>query len=369
MSQSQSRSQILIVDDKVHNLKVLRELIEGHGHEARPVSSGRHALRAATRQPPDLILLDINMPEMDGYEVCRQLKADPTTAKIPVIFVSALNESFDKVRAFESGGVDYVSKPFQFEELLARIETHLQLSHTRRQLNESYRELQRLETMRDDLVHMMVHDMRSPLMAIGTLASCLLEDLGEELEPEHREDLVDLSSASRRLVRMTNDLLDLRRLEEDQLPLNETTFDLGEMVSLAAASVRGLDSTRVVKLHAEGSTLVRADADLVRRVLENLIGNGLKHTAPSDPLHVELCTIEGEVRVEVRDRGPGVPSDSQERIFERYTTVDLREERRYHSAGMGLAFCKLAVTASGGRIGVDSVVGDGSTFWFTLPLA
>ena len=159
-------ASVLVVDDTIENLRLLSDLLGEQGYEVRAVTSGRQALQAVEHDPPDLILLDITMPEMDGYEVCRRLKATERSKDVPVIFLTALTDTADKVRAFDAGGVDYVTKPFQFEEVLARVKTHVALRRAQAALADSYTRLRALEQLRDDLVHMIVHDMRSPLTAL-----------------------------------------------------------------------------------------------------------------------------------------------------------------------------------------------------------
>jgi len=159
-------ANILVVDDTIENLQLLATMLGDQGYEIRPVTNGRQALLAADRDPPDLILLDINMPDMSGYEVCAQLTARASSQDVPVIFLTALSETADKVKAFDVGGHDYITKPFQFDEVLARVKTHVALRRTRQELVQSYDQLRSLETLRDNLVHMVVHDMRSPLMVL-----------------------------------------------------------------------------------------------------------------------------------------------------------------------------------------------------------
>ena len=159
-------ASVLVVDDTIENLRLLSDLLGEQGYEVRAVTNGRQALQAVEHDPPDLILLDINMPEMDGYEVCRRLRATERSKDVPVIFLTALTDTADKVRAFDAGGVDYVTKPFQFEEVLARVKTHVALRRAQAALADSYKRLRALEQLRDDLVHMVVHDMRSPLTAL-----------------------------------------------------------------------------------------------------------------------------------------------------------------------------------------------------------
>ncbi len=158
---------IMVVDDTPANLKLLEDMLKARGYQVCSYPCGRLALAAAASQSPDLILLDVNMPEMNGYEVCKHLKADAKLKDIPVLFISALSETSDKVKAFSCGGVDYVTKPFRFEEVYARVETHLELRRQKRELQENYARLRELEDLKENLVLMIIHDLRSPAALIS----------------------------------------------------------------------------------------------------------------------------------------------------------------------------------------------------------
>jgi signal transduction histidine kinase len=358
---------ILVVDDTIENLRLLATILGDRGYDVRPVTNGRQALLAVERDPPDLILLDINMPEMDGYEVCVRLKQRPAVKDIPVIFLTALSETADKVRAFEAGGVDYITKPFHIEEVLARVKTHLALRRAQVELTRSYQRLGDLERLRDDLVHMVVHDMRTPLMV-------LLMELSRLKVGAHRllgvtpVELETCTEAATDLNRMTNDLLDVSRLEAGRLPLERSAADLVRIADDVRATILSLDRERTIEMHAPGPVLVSCDPTLIRRVLENIVANGIKHTPAGSPLRISVTPGDTLVRVSVEDQGPGVPADARERIFEKFGTVTTRNNSYYHSAGLGLAFCKLAIEAHGGTIGVTPAQPRGSVFWFELPV-
>lgn len=358
---------ILIVDDTIENLRLLVSMLDAHGYEARPVTSGRQALQAVEHAPPDLILLDINMPEMDGYEVCRRLKEREDLHDIPVLFLSALTDTADKIRGFEAGGVDYITKPFQIEEVLARVRTHLALRSARLELARSYQRLRALEEMRDNLVHMVAHDIRSPLMVLTANLDLLSTGPAGRLGDEVADDLRTAQECADEINRMVDNLLDVRRLEEGKMPVQRTVGDLAEIGRRVGASLSRLDPEREIRLETDGPAEVRCDGDLVHRVLENLVVNGIKHTPAGGRLRVAIETRDDRVRVSVHDEGPGIPPEAHDRIFEKFGTLQARNEGTYHSTGLGLAFCKLAVEAHGGSIGVDSEVGQGSTFWFELP--
>jgi two-component system, sensor histidine kinase and response regulator len=273
----------------------------------------------------------------------------------------------DKVRAFAAGGVDYVTKPFQLEEVGARIATHLELRRTRARLQESFERLRKLEELRDSLVHMVVHDMTSPLTALGTHVELLRRSLegAPGTETAHFLDLFEQGVA--RLIRMTEDLLDVSRLEAEKLPLHLGDCDLAEVARDATEVATSRFPGAAVTLDAPGPLMARCDEDLVRRVIENLASNGLKHSPPGGLLEVAVRGEDGVARFTVRDHGAGIPAEYRESIFAKFGTVEARTRRKYHSTGLGLTFCKLAVEAHGGSIGVDTAEGEGNTFWFTLP--
>ena len=354
------------MDDTPDNLRLLSGLLGEHGFRVRPVPSGALALQAASSDPPDLILLDINMPEMDGYEVCRRLKEIEGLTDVPVIFLTALTETADKVKAFTVGGVDYITKPFQFEEVMARVNTHLALRRTRLALEENYDRLWALEKLRDDLVHMIVHDFRTPLAVLcGNLS--FLADEAPYLSEQTARDVRTAVAAAETLKRMANDLLDVSRLEEGKMPLVKTPSDLAEIAREVGTALAGLDRTREIAVVADREPEVLCDRTIVRRVIENMVNNAIKHTPAGGRIEITVASVPFGIRVTVADEGPGIPAEARRRIFEKFGTVATRQNSLYHSSGLGLAFCKLAVETHGGTIGVEDGDPRGSVFWFALP--
>lgn len=363
-----SKGSVLVVDDMVENLRLATDMLSQIGYEVRPVRSGAQAIQAVASDPPDIVLLDINMPDMNGYEVCEKLKEGATSRHIPVIFISALNESLDKVKAFGVGGVDYVTKPFDVQEVAARIETHLALRRTQRELMKSYQELRALEDSRDQFVHMVVHDMRTPMTAIMMNVEMLKSVLEGKVSQSSMEIVDACILGSQRLHSMTNNLLDLSRLESRQMPVRPETCDIAKLVGSTVADTRSLSGNRSIECDIPDEVPICCDSGLVRRVLENLLGNAIHHTKPSTAVTVAVAVEPGLVRISVQDRGAGVPLEAREEIFKKFSTLGGSLVREHHSVGLGLVFCKLAVAALGGEIGVESEVGQGSTFWFSLPL-
>ena len=357
---------ILIVDDVPANLELLSAIIRDRGYEPRPVPSGKLALLAAQADPPDLILLDIRMPEMNGFEICERLKADTVLKDIPVIFVTALTDTEKKVKALSMGAVDYVTKPFQIEEICARVETHLELYRSKRELRRSYDKLRELETQRDNLVHMIVHDMRSPMMVIlGNLEMAEMEPLTKNLA-----DYIDTASISAiTILEMITSLLDVSKMEAGQMTLELSAIDMRVLVNETFRMVETLRGQRVLNLTSPMKMeMIVGDTRLIRRVLQNLIGNALRFTdKEKGTITVGIEIADDNVRVSVEDNGTGILPEYREKVFGKFFQVDKRKKGRTYSTGLGLTFCKLAVEAHGGRIGLESDVGKGCNFWFELP--
>ena len=361
-------ASILIVDDNPVNLQVLTSMLKQSGWRPRPVMSGRLGLQTARNEPPDLVLLDVNMPEMNGYEVCEQLKADTRLADIPVIFVSALGETLDKVRGFSVGGVDYVTKPFQLDEVRARVIAHLELRRQRVLLQSSYEKLRESERLRDSQVHMIVHDLRSPLAAISAFLDLFEEEAKRKLGAETQEDVANAMRATRNMVRMINGILDVSKMEAQMMKLDLRECDLVQVIGQSLDELESLVGTRrLVFERPAAPALVLADQEIVVRIVQNFLGNALRFTPASGEIRVGIVVEAEHIRVFVADTGPGIPPDFRHSIFDKFTQVEGHALHRNQTTGLGLAFCKLAVEAHGGRIGVDSDLGKGSTFWFTLP--
>lgn len=356
---------ILVVDDTPANLKLLAVMLKHHGYNVRPVPSGKLALEAARHEPPDLILLDINMPEINGYEVCQRLKAEEPLKSIPIIFISALDDVFDKVKAFSVGGVDYITKPFQFEEVVSRVSTHIALRRQERQLQQNLAQMKELEHLRDSLVHMIIHDMRSPL-AIIEMCIQLLEKPDNLSKNQIAEFIKKAGNATSRLNEMITQLLDISRLEAGQMPIKKETHDLNVTLHATRRTFSALANGRQITLDIPDPSKAVYDEEIISRIVGNLLSNAFKFTPENGKIAVTV-TPEGEnYRVSITDNGGGIAPEYQQKIFEKFWQAELRSQRV--GTGLGLAFCKLAVEAHGGQIGVQSKLNQGSTFWFTLPI-
>ncbi len=366
--EAQAPPSILMVDDTPANLALLSAMLGRRGYRVKSAASGAAALQFARDDPPDLILLDITMPGMNGYEVCAILKADEVLKDIPVIFLSALDQTMDKVRAFGVGGVDYIAKPFQFAEVEARVATHLELRRQKRQLQETNHKLRELEALRDSLVHMIIHDLRSPLTGIYLSLGLLKDDAANVLTAMSAFYVDAALRSTKKMVVMVSDVLDTSKMEVGQMVLHTALCDLRLVLDEGIAASLALAGQRQVLFERPPDpVLVVADRDILLRIVQNLLANALAFTREGDLVQLALAAAGDNVRVTVQDSGPGIAAEYHGRIFEKFAQVEGRANRPRYSTGLGLTFCKLAVAAHGGSIGVDSAAGAGSTFWFELP--
>ncbi|HEU4564157.1 MAG TPA: ATP-binding protein [Gemmatimonadaceae bacterium] len=371
---------ILVADDVEANVELLFDQLATLGYQVITALDGPTALEACFTQRPDLCILDVSMPagslgvddRTTGFEVCRRIKRDPRTSRIPVIFVTALNDTTDRVKAIEAGGDDFLTKPHNRQILGARVRSLLRLKFATDALEDSYRKLRELEKVRDDLMKMIVHDLKTPLTTVlGTLEMVIDGDFGE-VTPEARRALGDADAKGQELLELIQDLLEVARIEETTIALDLTALQpdefLRELVREWAVRFEQEKAVVAVDCGPDAPT-VRADRGMLRRVFGNLIQNALTHS--SRAVHITLSARRddaGHVLFTVADDGPGIPPEYHELIFRKFERVKNAATPRVRSSGLGLAFCKLVVEAHGGRIWVQSAEGSGSQFHIRLPV-
>jgi two-component system sensor histidine kinase/response regulator len=364
---------LLVVDDQPTNRDVLSRRLERQGHTVVTANGGEEALAIMQETAFDLVLLDVMMPDMDGYEVLRRIKSDDRLQHIPVVMISAVEEMQSVVRCISAGAEDYLAKPFNPTLLQARIGACLEKKRSRDretalfdELRENYKRLQEAEKLRDDFRNMIVHDLRTPLTAVIAGVDMLGRQNG--LDDLQREMIAIVAGGSRTLLEMINDLLDVEKMEAGMMALRYESLSAATLVSKAVGEIRSLaeaNETALVTVVEEGLGHFPGDANKLGRTLVNLIANAIRFT-PRGTVTITAGVDDGpNVRFAVSDTGRGIPADAFERIFEKFGQVDATSRV---GTGLGLAFCKLAVEAHGGRITVQSTPGAGSTFSFTVPL-
>ena len=369
-----TQGNILIVDDTPENLELLSQMLTMKGYLVRPAINGEIAIRATLKAPPDLILLDVDMPGMNGYQVCARLKEDARSADIPVIFISALSEVEDKMRAVRAGGVDYVSKPFHVEEVLARVHAHLTLYNQRREI-ERLVEKQRtyyenLNQMKDDLLSTASHDLKNPLGVIIGYAHLM-----DQVDLSTEQDLVadslkEIRRAADRMNLLITDLLDLAKLETG-LALKLADVDLNAFLQQCAADHRFSAEEKQIDLAfapAETSLNLQLDAARLAQVINNLLSNAIKYTPDGGSVRLTAEVEGNKALIRVSDSGLGIPADSLPHLFDKFYRVPTKEHSSIKGTGLGLAIAKAIVEQHNGQIWAESELGTGSMFVVALPL-
>ena len=367
--------KILVVDDNSSN----RQVAEGHlvaaGYAVALAESGEEGIAKFRGWAPDLVLLDILMPKMDGFETCGRLKASPGGREVPVVFLTALSDLGSHQKAMESGADDFLTKPINRTELLIRVRSLLWVKRLHQELTlghdliRSQRDaLLQAQRQKEELSALVVHDLKSPLTAILCNIQYLVTKA--KLADDDRDALREVLSAADAMHRMVVNLLDISRSEDGTLVPKLTEVDLVALIEEICAVAMRRSEERKLKLTNEVSVrTVRADSDLLRRLIENLVDNGLKYTeAGAIQVRAQLCG-DGSVEIRVSDEGPGVPEEDRERIFEKYVQLDrdAGAQAARSSRGLGLAFCRLAAEAHGGRIWVETNHPRGCSFCVRMP--
>ncbi|TAF30131.1 MAG: hybrid sensor histidine kinase/response regulator, partial [Oscillatoriales cyanobacterium] len=396
----ENRGNILIVDDTPENLQVLSATLLDRGYKVRGVINGKMAIRAAKSGSPDLILLDIKMPEMNGYEVCAKLKADGETSEIPVIFISALDEVLDKVKAFQIGGVDYITKPFQVEEVLARVEHQLTIKRLQKELIERNNQLQQeiverkkaeekaaaASQAKSQFVANMSHELRTPLNAILGFTQVMSRDC--LLSHENIENLRIINRSGQHLLELINDVLDLSKIEAGIVALDESSFDLYQVLDTLEEMFQIKAETKNLHLkfsvESQVPQYIKTDEKKLRVCLINLLGNSIKFTENGGEIllivgleNVTFQSLETEtdsnsisnercvIFFEVQDTGVGIAAEEMNTLFNAFVQTEAGKKAA-DGTGLGLNITKKYVEIMGGNIEVSSILGEGTTFKFNI---
>lgn len=371
---------ILVADDVAPNVEMLCDQLATHGFRTVTASDGPTALALAFAEHPDLCILDVAMPAGElgvddratGYEVCRRLKKDPRTKNTPVIFITALNDNSDRVKAIEAGGDDFLTKPHNRMVLGARVRALLKHKGAADALEEALKAQGELAQSRDDLMKMIVHDLKTPLTAVlATLEMVVDGDFGPLQEPQ-RVALADAERQAEDLLGLIQNLLEVTKVEESKISLTPEKIAppafLSEMVFDWQARLQQEGATASIEV-ADDAPVFVADKAVMKRVFANLLQNAITHSPIG--VHVSLrARKDGDgILFTVADNGPGIPKEYHELIFRKFEQVRTSNVPKTRSSGLGLAFCRVAIEGHGGRIWVQSVEGKGTQFHIRIPTA
>jgi len=363
--------RVLLVDDEPSNLSALKRVLRPLRYEVRTAPDGLSALEDVNTCPPDLILLDVMMPGLSGFDVCRQLKAEPTTQSIPIVIVTGLSDLDAKITELEARADDFLSKPADPSEVRARVKSLLRSKSLYDELQLRHQELRELEVTRESLMHMIVHDLRNPLSVMKSYLS-LMEDEWVGSSEEIRNFVRAFETGTQTLLDMTTSILDLAKLEAGELSLSLDEVNVRSLVSDVVLGMQPqlVDGANSIDISVtEALPPVQADEEIIRRTLVNILGNAINFSPHGGRIEIRALAAGECIRVEVEDSGPGIPPEFREHVFEKFGQIESRDAGVKYSTGLGLAFCKLAIAAHQGCIGVDGPERQGSVFWFTIPSA
>ncbi|MBE9143869.1 hybrid sensor histidine kinase/response regulator [Planktothrix mougeotii] len=351
---------ILIIDDDPDNFDVIETLLANEGYELGYVSKPKQAFNLLESSQPDLILLDVMMPEMNGIEFCKLLKANPQWSHIPVIMVTALSGKEDLSQCLQAGADDFISKPVNGIELRARIRSMLRIK-------QQYDRIEMLMQLREDMVNMIVHDLRNPLAGILFSTEILKKP---SLSPERQQKKIQQIEANcTQLQVMIDSLLLMAKLESGKMILNFKTIDLGEVCRLAIQDFELISSHKKITIVPDLPPLginLSVDAVILRRVIDNLLSNAIKFSPSESQILLQAKYLEnGGATVKVIDSGPGVGEKTRQTLFQKYEIGTIQEG--VSQIGLGLAFCKIAIEAHGGSISLEDHHPKGSIFTIHIP--
>ena len=361
---------ILIVDDVPANLKILGDILKLDGYKVRPVPSGKLALQVVEKEKPDLILLDIMMPEMDGFEVCRRLKENEGFNDIPIIFISALNDTSDIVKALKSGGVDFITKPFHSEEVSARVKTHIKLHLQSKLLNQQRKDLQELIATKDKFFSIISHDLRGPIGGFMSFTEMMVEDFTSFTPDQQKEMTLEMNLSARTIYSLLENLLEWSRMQQGHTAYKPQQVNLSELASDCTRTLSDLIRKKELQLEFKISEKlnVYADINMLQSIIRNLISNAIKFTPKEGKVTISAsCTENNTTVVIVKDTGIGMNKSMISNLFKLNINNSRPGTEGEQSSGLGLLLCNEFVVKHGGELWVESEEGKGSEFYFTIP--
>lgn len=356
--------RVLVVDDQSSNIQVVGSILGKLGYEIVPAADGATAMKRIALRAPDLILMDVIMPGLSGFEVCRQIRENPAWKDIPVIFVSAADDKELVVRAFDEGGVDYVTKPFNHAELLSRVRTHLMLKAARDRLFQ-------LAEDKDELLGILAHDLKNHLSGMQLSAQLLKERMDPAGNPKTGRLVDNMCQSTSQLLGFVKEFLANASVDHG-FQLQRQRVNLAESITSVVQEYQAAAARKNLQLHlalpAE-DTQVYADTTALNQVLDNLLSNAVKFSLPERHIHIAVRSEDEFIECIIRDEGPGFTPDDKLRMFRRYGRLSARPTGGEPSTGLGLSIVKKLVLEMGGEVVCESQPGEGATFTLRLPSA
>ena len=362
--------RILIVDDDRLNVRILTGILRAEGYTLAEASSGEAALEHYDVIRPDLVLLDVVMPGLNGFETCRELRRRHGSECAPIVFITAKNESDDVVEGLAAGGVDYLPKPFQAKEVLARIRTHLENRLLVAAQKKLVTELSHANAEKNRFLGMAAHDLRNPLASIRGLAEFLVEGTFGPLNPEQLDLARSIREASQSMLALVNELLDVATIEAGELKIARSPHNLVELIERCAAFA-AIDAarkgTRIVVEPSPEPIVIDIDAPKIKQVADNLLSNAIKYSPPGSVVTVRCQREPAQAGFGVIDQGPGIPESERDLLFKDFSRLSAQPTGGEQSTGLGLAICRKIVEAHAGSISAANRPAGGCEFRISLP--
>jgi two-component system, sensor histidine kinase and response regulator len=361
--------KILVIDDIASNIQVVANLLKKNNYNISYAQSGKTGLERVKKIDFDLILLDIMMPEMDGFEVCRCLKEDPKTKDIPVIFLTAKTTEDSLKKGFEAGAVDFIQKPFKADELLARVNTHIQLKTVREILSATNIELQQANASKDKLLSIIAHDLRNPFSVLITFSKLLLDSYDDFNRDDLMNYLNTFYQTSKQGYNLLDNLLKWSKSQTGKMDINPENIDLKDLVEENITLLNSQACAKNIELinTVPDDLVALADLNMILTVVRNLVSNAIKFTHEGGKIKISGKNGKNHVEIVVEDNGVGISEEDLEKIFRidiKHSTPGTADER---GSGLGLVLCKEFIEKNYGLLKASSQPGSGSKFWFSLP--
>lgn len=350
--------EILLVDDTPEHIESAVAVLRDNNFKIRIATKGATALKLIKQHPPDLILLDVYMPEMDGFEVCKIIKSDSDYRSIPIIFLTSSNDESSIKKGFELGAQDYVVKPFNISELLARVHTHIKLKRQTESLLQANREL-------DSFCYSVSHDLKAPLLSIGKLTEYLAADYSARLDREGHELIANIQEKSKEVIAITDHLLELSRMSEMQMTIE--AIDLEQLFRQIYDELIKLEPSRQVQLVIRPLPVIHGDPVMIKLLILNILSNSLKYTRHRTPARIEITSTVNQTEsiIAVKDNGAGFDMRYSSKLFKVFQR--LHSDNEFEGSGVGLAISQKIVKRHNGKAWLTGAVDEGATFYFSLP--
>jgi len=362
--------KVLIVEDKQDSIDLISYFLKPQKYEIEVAMNGEEAIEKITQSPPDLILLDIMLPKMNGFEVCERVKKNPKTRFIPVIMITALRELKDKVHSLEVGADDFISKPFENVELLTRVKSLLRIKLYHDELEKKNEELKKMDEFKDELAHLIVHDMKNPIFVIQGNLQMMGMSMQSPETSALKKYVSRIERSTENLLKMILNLIDISKLETGKMKLNKELIVVNDIVKKCVLKISDSPENETKKIKLELSNkipLTYMDNSLIEKVLDNLISFAVANVKPDGNVEINTSFSDNTVHCEIKDDGVQIPLKYQQEVFNKYSQVEIKNEGYRLGRGLGFTFSKLAIEAHNGKIFIENGGSVGNKFVINIP--